>query len=157
MKLSMSIEDHEIEILIRTMKAADAGAVSLLVEQLGYQRSPDAIRSWMEGLNANAEMQAAFVACVEKQVVGWIEVSIQNRLQSPRFTLIGGLVVREESRGKGVGQMLCERAERWSLERNVKIIRLTSRQTRQDAHRFYLRAGYRLTKTSLAFEKILAE
>jgi GNAT superfamily N-acetyltransferase len=157
MKLFMSIEEHEIEVLIRTMKAADAEAVSLLAVQLGYPRSPDAIRSWMEGLDANAERQAAFVACVGNEVAGWIEVSIQNRLQSPRFTLIGGLVVREESRGKGVGKMLCEQAERWSLERQVKIVRLTSRQTRQDAHRFYLRAGYRLTKTSLAFEKILAE
>ena len=152
----MSIEDRETEVLIREMTAADAEAVSLLALQLGYQRSPDAIRDWILGLQSTVEAQAAFVVSVDGQIAGWVEVSIQSRLQSPRFTLIGGLVVREGFRGKGLGQMLCERVERWSLERQVNIIRLTSRESRQDAHRFYLRAGYRLAKTSLAFEKYLA-
>ena len=151
----MNIEDHKTEVLIREMEVADTEAVSLLAVQLGYRRPPDAIRSWIEGLESNSETQADFVACVGEQVAGWVEVSIQRRLQSSRFTLIGGLVVREGFRGKGLGQMMCERAERWSLERQVKIIRLTSRESRSEAHRFYLRTGYRLTKTSLAFEKNL--
>ena len=151
----MNIAGHKTQVLIRQMEPADAEAVSLLAVQLGYQRPPDAIRNWIEGLEENSETQAAFVACVGEQVAGWVEVSIQSRLQSPRFTLIGGLVVREGSRGKGLGRMLCERAERWSLERQLKIIRLTSRESRSEAHRFYLRAGYRVTKTSLAFEKNL--
>jgi GNAT superfamily N-acetyltransferase len=151
----MNIEGHKTRVMIRQMEPADAEAVSLLAVQLGYQQPPDAIRSWIEGLEEDSETQAAFVACVGEQVAGWVEVSIQSRLQSPRFTLIGGLVVREGSRGKGLGRMLCERAERWSLERQVKIIRLTSRESRSEAHRFYLRAGYRVTKTSLAFEKNL--
>jgi GNAT superfamily N-acetyltransferase len=155
MSLFMNIAGHKTQVLIRQMEPADAEAVSLLAVQLGYQRPPDAIRNWIEGLEENSETQAAFVACVGEQVAGWVEVSIQSRLQSPRFTLIGGLVVREESRGKGLGRMLCERAERWSLERQLKIIRLTSRESRSEAHRFYLRAGYRVTKTSLAFEKNL--
>ncbi len=155
MTLFMNIEDHKTQVLIRPMEPADAEPVSLLAVQLGYQRPADAIRNWIEGLEANADTQAAFVACVGVQVAGWVEVSIQSRLQSPRFALIGGLVVRDGSRGKGLGQMLCERAERWSLERQVKTIRLTSRESRSEAHRFYLRAGYRVTKTSLAFEKSL--
>jgi GNAT superfamily N-acetyltransferase len=153
----MNIENRETEVSVREMETVDAEAVSLLALELGYEQPPDAIRLWIQALQANGGTQAAFVVCVRNQVAGWVEVSIQSRLQSPRFTLIGGLVVREGLRGKGLGQMLCERAERWSLDRQVKVIRLTSRQTRSDAHRFYLHAGYRVTKTSLAFEKHLAE
>jgi GNAT superfamily N-acetyltransferase len=157
MGLFMDTEQQPTEILIRAMEVPDAEEVSSLALQLGYPQSPESIRHWIEGLPANREAQVAFVVCVGKLVAGWIEVSIQSRLQSPRFTLIGGLVVREGLRGKGLGQMLCERAEQWSIERHVNLIRLTSRQTRTEAHQFYLRAGYRLTKTSLAFEKTLAE
>jgi GNAT superfamily N-acetyltransferase len=156
MRLFMDTEHPHPEILVREMEVTDAEEVSLLALQLGYPQPPEAIRIWIEALPANRETQAAFVVCIGKLVAGWVEVSIQSRLQSPRFTLIGGLVVREGLRGKGIGQMLCERAERWSIEHHVKLIRLTSRQTRQKAHKFYLHAGYRVTKTSLAFEKNLA-
>ena len=151
----MDTERPLTEILIREMEGSDAEEVSVLALRLGYSQPPETIREWIEELPAKRETQAAFVACAGKLVAGWVEVSIQNRLQSPRFTLIGGLVVREGFRGKGLGKMLCERAEQWSIERRVNLIRLTSRQTRTEAHQFYLRAGYRLTKTSLAFEKDL--
>ena len=47
--------------------------------------------------------QAVFtVACSEaQQVVGWIEVSLERRLQTAPFALIGGLVVKDGVRGRG--------------------------------------------------------
>jgi GNAT superfamily N-acetyltransferase len=77
------------------------------------------------------------------------------RLQSPRFTLIGGLVVKDGVRGGGIGRRLCEEVERWSGDKGVEMVRVTSRSSREEAHRFYLRDGYRHTKTSLVFEKKL--
>ena len=145
------------KILIREMEVSDAEEVSSLAVQLGYPQPPEAIRHWIEELPANRDTREAFVVCVGKLVAGWVEVSIQSRLQSPRFTLIGGLVVRDGLRGHGLGRLLCERAERWSIEHQVNRIRLTSRQTRIEAHRFYEGLGYRVTKTSLAFEKDLAQ
>jgi hypothetical protein len=41
----------------------------------------------------------------------------------------------------------------WAWERSVQTVRVSSRSTRADAHRFYLRDGYRELKTSLVFEK----
>jgi len=109
----------------------------------------------MEG--ARVETQTAFVACVGDEAVGWIEVSLERRLQNMPFALIGGLVVRDGMRGMGIGRRLCEEAERWCVERGASTIRVTSRSTREATHRFYLRDGYGLVKTSLVFEKKLGK
>lgn len=140
-------------LLIRPIEPRDAAEVCLLVQQLGYERAQDQISIWIESLPNRAEQQSAFVACVAGEVVGWIEISIEQRLQSSPCTLIGGLVVKEGFRGQQIGLKLCERAEAWSWERGVSRVRVTSRSTRTGAHRFYLRNGYRPTKVSQVFEK----
>ncbi len=99
--------------------------------------------------------QAAFVAERNSEVVGWIEVSLEHRLQYDSRGLIGGLVVRDGLRSLGIGRRLCEVAEQWARRQGVKKMRVTSRIAREDAHRFYLRDGYRQTKISKFFEKTL--
>jgi GNAT superfamily N-acetyltransferase len=140
--------------LIRPMTAKDAEPVAELADQLGYRRSGTAVRQWLESLSDRSE-QAAFVACVGTQVVGWVEVSIQRRIQAEPFALIGGLIVSQSMRGRGIGRHLCQQAEQWGLNQKVPRVRVTSRSSRADAHRFYLRSGYSQTKTSLVFEKTL--
>lgn len=135
------------------MQPGDAEAVSALITQLGYSRSASDVREWVEQLRHDGRAQAAFVACESSDVIGWVEISIEHRLQSLPFALIGGLVVKDGARGRGVGRRLCERAETWAWEQGVETVRVTSRSTRADAHRFYLRDGYGQTKTSLVFEK----
>jgi predicted N-acetyltransferase YhbS len=138
---------------IRAMREDDAVAVSLLTTQLGYSRNADEIAEWIARLSRENAEQTAFVACVGEGVVGWIEVSVERRLQSAPFGMIGGLVVREVVRGRGIGGLLCRRAEEWVREQGLDTMRVTSRSTREDAHRFYLRDGYHEVKTSLVFEK----
>jgi GNAT superfamily N-acetyltransferase len=143
----------------------DADAVASLSVQLGYEVTSDEIRERIADLSRRENSQAVFVACIrsssrtggpdEEQVVGWIEMAVTLHLQSPPFVLIGGLVVRDGIRGLGIGRRLCEEAERWTRERGIELIRVTSRTTRADAHRFYLRDGYKETKTSKVFEKTL--
>jgi GNAT superfamily N-acetyltransferase len=142
-------------VAVRALERGDSVAVAELIEQLGYRRTAEDVLAWIE--DVRAETQAAFVACVGNEVVGWIEVSMERRLQNAPFGLIGGLVVRDGMRGMGIGRRLCEEAERWCVERGASTIRVTSRSTREDAHRFYLRDGYGLVKTSLVFEKKLGE
>jgi GNAT superfamily N-acetyltransferase len=65
-------------------------------------------------------------------------------------------VVRDGVRGLGVGKRLCAEVEEWSRGKGLAVVRVTSRSTREAAHRFYLREGYRQTKTSAVFEKVLS-
>lgn len=143
----------EESVEIREMELGDAAAVAELSRQLGYERSAEQIRAWIADAATRKGEQAAFVACVQGQVAGWIEVSIERRLQSEPFAMIGGLVVRDGERGRGIGRCLCRRAEEWAWERGIATVRVTSRSTREAAHRFYLRDGYEQVKTSLVFEK----
>jgi predicted N-acetyltransferase YhbS len=140
-------------LLIRPIEPRDAAEVCLLIQQLGYDRAQDQVAIWIESLADRADQQSAFVACVAGEMVGWIEISIEHRLQSPPCTLIGGLVVKEGFRGQQIGLKLCERAEAWSWKHGVSTVRVTSRSTRTGAHRFYLRNGYHLTKVSQVFAK----
>lgn len=142
------------ELRLRPAEARDAEAVAELAAQLGYERTPEQIREWLEAAGARGG-QAVFVAELAGEVVGWIEVALEHRLQSETFGLIGGLVVKDGLRGAGIGRRLCERAEQWSAEQGAKKIRVTSRSTREGAHRFYLRDGYQQVKVSMVFEKKL--
>ena len=144
---------NNAHFLVRSIEPRDADEVSLLIDQLGYQSSADDVLAWIEKTRLDPRSQIAFVACLGNEVIGWIEISIERRLQTPPFALIGGLVVKNELRGKGIGLGLCECAETWSWDQGVDTLRVTSRSTRTDAHRFYLRDGYREVKTSLVFEK----
>ena len=139
--------------MIRPIERRDAEEVAVLTDQLGYNRSASEIAAWIEGLLARAATQAAFVACIADEVVGWIEVSVQHHLQSAPHALIGGLVVRDGLRNRRIGLRLCEQAERWTWEHDLPVLRVTSRSTRRDAHRFYERNGYALTKLSHVYEK----
>jgi GNAT superfamily N-acetyltransferase len=147
------LAENAAEVVVRSIEPRDAQQVSLLSEQLGYQRAPEEVLAWIEHLEPGCDNQAAFVACLGSEIAGWIEVSIERRLQSPPSALIGGLVVKDGLRGRGIGRRLCEQAEAWSWEQKVSRLRVTSRSTRPEAHRFYLQDGYREVKTSLVFEK----
>lgn len=135
------------------MEPRDADEVAVLIEQLGYHRDAAEAKQWIEWMQTRRDMQIAFVACLGEQVIGWIEVSIEYRLQTPRFALIGGLVVKEGCRNQQVGLRLCERAEKWTWEQGLTALHVTSRNSRTDAHRFYLKNGYTPTKISHVFEK----
>ena len=147
----MNPSSSETELLVRPIEPRDAPAVSQLVAQLGYQRTTQQILDWIT--SADARQQAAFVACLGIEVAGWVEVSLELRLQAAPSAFIGGLVVAEGKRGQGIGRDLCHYAEQWGWEHGAERARVTSRSTRLDAHRFYTRDGYQVVKTSLVFEK----
>lgn len=140
-------------VAIREIQIQDAEAVSVLVAELGYQRSPAQIRGWIDELRRAHREGEAFVALLDGDIAGWVEISMERRLQAAAFALIGGLVVKDGLRGRGIGRQLCARAEAWAWAHGVESVRVTSRSTRADAHRFYLREGYGEVKTSLVFEK----
>jgi GNAT superfamily N-acetyltransferase len=143
-------------VLVRVISHEDAAAVADLSRQLGYEVSPDMVAEQVGSLSSRTGSQVAFVACVGTDVVGWIEAAITHHLQSPPYSLIGGLVVREGMRSMGVGKRLCAEVEEWTREKGIAVVRVTSRSSRDDAHRFYLRDGYERIKTSAVFEKVLA-
>lgn len=141
---------------VREIRLEDAAAVAELSGQLGYESSADEMRQRIEAILPLREEHLALVASLEGEVVGWIEAEVVRHLQSPPHMLITGLVVKDGLRSLGIGRRLCAEVERWSRRAGIALLRVTSRMTRERAHRFYLREGFVQTKTSAVFEKILS-
>ncbi len=140
-------------VTVRAIMREDAPAVALLSGQLGYETTSEEMRQRIEALPSD---HLALVACLNTEIVGWIEAEVAHHLQSPPHALITGLVVKDGVRSLGIGRRLCSEVERWTLQQGLDTVRVTSRSTRERAHRFYLREGYVQTKTSAVFEKILS-
>ena len=153
---AIETEPAAISLVVRSVAPEDAVAIVELSGQLGYAISVEAVTERIRILTAYPRNQAAFVACVETHVVGWIEAVIEHHLQSPPHGMITGLVVRDGVRSLGVGKRLCAEVEAWTRDNGISILRVTSRMTRERAHRFYLREGFTQTKTSAVFEKLLS-
>jgi predicted N-acetyltransferase YhbS len=146
------------QLTIRRVEPGDAEPVAALSRQLGYKATTEELRQRITKLADCEDSQAVFVACMtgeDVRLVGWIEVAITCHLQSEPFVLVGGLIVQDGLRGLGIGRQLCEEAEAWTRMKGISIVRVTSRSTRADAHRFYLTNGYTEIKTSKVFEKLL--
>ena len=149
-----AIETHSLTV--RAITLADGSAIAELSGQLGYQTSAAEMVERIRGILSLRKDHLALVACRGDEVIGWIEAELSRHLQSAPHVLITGLVVKNGSRSLGVGKRLCTEVERWTGDQGVSVVRVTSRSTREGAHRFYLREGFTHTKTSLVFEKILS-
>jgi GNAT superfamily N-acetyltransferase len=155
--MGTACQRNSSDVSIRQLAVADAEAAAELSSQLGYPCSAGELRERIEELS-RAPDRVAFAAVVDGQggqIVGWIDAAMERHLQSPASAVIGGLVVREDMRGLGVGRRLCLEVEDWARSKSVPLVRVRSQIKREDAHRFYLRDGYRKVKTSFVFEKVL--
>ena len=93
-------------ISVRPISPQDAEAAAELSGQLGYKASAETMRDRIDKLLCNGKSQAAFVACIGAEVVAWIEIAIVQHLQSEPHTVVGGLVVRDDVRSRGIGSRL---------------------------------------------------
>jgi GNAT superfamily N-acetyltransferase len=125
-----------------------------LSTELGYPVDARALLTRMQQM-AGDRNRAVLVACLDGEVVGWIDLSVEYHLQSEPAALIGGLVVAEAVRGRGIGRQLCAAAEDWACGLGIARLRVRSNAVRERAHAFYLRDGYTRVKTSAVFEKRL--
>lgn len=140
---------------VRPARTSDAAAVARLCVELGYPTTPEQASERLAYLATTAD-HAVFVAeAADSQVLGWVHVSAFRTVELGPSAQLAGLVVAADARGTGVGRVLVDAAEAWALRQGLPRIFLSSRVTRESAHRFYRHLGYRTTKTSLYFEKSL--
>lgn len=103
-------QDDDAPPLIRLAQAEDAGCIAALCEQLGYPATTDSVRERLAGIGQD-EHHAVFVAEAPGGVVGWIHVYLCPLVVVGWQAEIGGLVVDEGWRSRGVGRLLLERAD----------------------------------------------
>ena len=89
--------------IIRAITPDDAGEVTRLSRQLGYDITEDATRRNIASIN-NPAREAAWMAWQDGTAAGWIHVFSTTRIESGTSGEISGLVVNEQYRRMGAGK-----------------------------------------------------
>ena len=143
------------EFTIREAVPGDASAIGSLAAELGYPNSGDETADRLRRV-LETERQAVLVAETrELAIIGWIHVFGAVRVESDAFAELGGLVVAESSRGRGIGGQLVASADRWANDNGYHRLRIRSRIERSEAHGFFERLGFAGQKTQRVFERTL--
>jgi GNAT superfamily N-acetyltransferase len=140
-----------MQVSIREMRPEDAGTIAMLSNQLGYQLSPQETEDQIAAVLSDKD-HCAFVALAEDGILGWIHGFKAIRIETKPFIEIGGLVVDENLRGKGIGRKLVDRIQEWCVEKDINKLRVRCQTKRAGAHIFYSRLGFRETKEQKVFE-----
>ena len=139
-------------ISVRPAVRGDAGAIAVLLTQLGYPVRAEEVIVRLGRMNGLKDV-IVLVADIEEEVVGVITghvfPSIHDSLPVAQLT---SLVVNEDHRKLGVGARLTAAVEEWAREIGAARITLTSGLHRDEAHAFYKHLGYQQTGVRLAKE-----
>jgi GNAT superfamily N-acetyltransferase len=142
------------EVVVRRATPADAASVARLCVQLGYAASVDEAEARLRMIDSRPD-QLVLLAESGGAVVAWIDLHIEHSIAAGKTVQIAGLVVDENHRGSGVGRLLMRHAEEWARSNGCSSLRLRSNIIRSQAHEFYEKLGYKVTKTQKAFAKEL--
>ena len=144
------------KVEIRTASMEDAAPLAELSTQLGYPTPVRHSAARLESILRSREHRVLVACTPGTGVVGWAHVYLALRIESDPFAEIGGFVVDEHHRRRGIGRALLAAAETWVRARGVSRLRVRSRSTRGAAHAFYERLGFSRTKEQYVFDKDLA-
>jgi GNAT superfamily N-acetyltransferase len=147
-------------VLVRPMAYDDvAAAVELLRGGSLMPEFEDPTRVddyWSAVEETRRQRGDVVVAEVDGEVVGVCQVIIFQHFQHAGGWCceIESVHVRSDVRSRGIGASLLLAAEGLARDRGCYRIQLTSRNVREDAHRFYLANGY--GQTSQGFKKFFS-
>jgi len=146
----MAKPNSPVEVLI-----ADA-ATAEVVEAFGRllpQLSSSAARLTRESLPRSSARRHNTVLLARdpsagNRIIGTLTLVI-FRIPSAMRAWIEDVVVDDMARGRGVGEALTLAAVDLAKQRGAKTVDLTSRRSRQAAHRLYEKAGFHVRDTSV--------
>jgi GNAT superfamily N-acetyltransferase len=145
---------ESLAVAIRPARLTDATAFAGLATQLGYLSSPPQVEERIKAVLHDPK-HLILAADSEGRVVGWAHAYVCCLVESDTYVELGGLVVDESHRGRGIGAKLLEEVERWARQMGARTVFLRSNIIRQEAHKFYAARGYEQFKTQHAFRKPL--
>jgi ribosomal protein S18 acetylase RimI-like enzyme len=143
-----------VELTIRDARPSDAQALAILIGQLGYPTSAEAIVGRLERLLPSGTDRVV-VAELGAEIVGLacLHTSFSVAYDEPAAKL-SAIVVDELHRRRGIGEALVQEMEREAKRQGCGLIFLTTAAHRDDAHAFYERIGFE--ETGRRFAKSLA-
>jgi len=139
-----------IEVSIAT-EATDelARAFACLIPQLSGTAVPPDLQALSEIIAAPSNtVLLARDRSNGGQIIGTLTL-VMFRIPTAVRAWIEDVVVDSSARGRGVGEALTEEAVRIAQLRGVRTIDLTSRRSREAAHRLYKKVGFAVRDTNV--------
>ncbi|HEY6522641.1 MAG TPA: GNAT family N-acetyltransferase [Solirubrobacteraceae bacterium] len=127
---------------IRIAGPRDADRIAALLTQLGYPHDRDQASARLLAWAAEAQGEV-LVAETDGAAAGFAAVHRVPSFERPgAFARVVALSVDAGCRRAGVGRRLMDAVERWAAGHGCVDVEVTSRRSRDDAHRFYAALGY---------------
>lgn len=140
------------DLTIERARAEDVPAIVALLadDPLGAQREhPEDLAGYLRAFEAieTDPHQHLVVARRAGRVVGTLQLTVIPGLarHGAMRAQVEAVRVHTDERGRGLGAELMVWAEHEARRRGCSLVQLTSDATRESAHRFYERLGYRAT------------
>ncbi len=105
----------------------------------------DLFLSKVKRLQKNHNYRLMFVRDVNGSVVSILGFRVEEFLWSGLMLYVDDFATLSTARGKGFGHILMEWTMNRAKELKCEIVSLDSGYSRNDAHRFYLNHGFKLT------------
>ena len=133
-------------------------------DRLGQMRErfedplPDKYYEAFDRISSDANQELIVVETNNEEIIGTMQLSFIQYLtyQGGIRAQIEAVRIREDLRGKGIGQRMFEWAIQRSKERNAHLLQLTTDKQRPQAIRFYEKLGFKASHEGMKihFEKI---
>jgi len=145
---------EQAPVTVRPATLDDAPHVAALATQLGYPTTRDEIPARLAAVAADPHHTVQVAEC-RSDVVGWIHVYVRKTLARDGDAEIGGLIVDESYRGRGIGKRLVEQALAWARQKGCHTVIVRSNVVREDTAQFYLGLGFETIKRQAVFRRAL--
>ena len=149
----MAFKLPEQPIVLREATHQDAEAIQRLADTLGYPSATEQVAGRLRRMHSDDRHCILVAVLPGMGVVGWLHVFRHELLCTDPFAEIGGFIVDDAFRGRGIGARLIEAAEYWAKSIGSPILRVRTRLERERAHHFYYRHGFEKSKTQLVLIK----
>jgi GNAT superfamily N-acetyltransferase len=127
-------------VIIRDAVSADAAAIAVLLDQLGY---PGSTAASVSSRIADYAGGAVLVAVLSDRVIGSLSLFSLPLFERPgRLGRVTSLVVDAGVRRSGAGKALLAEAEKRAVSWGCVAMDIASSRHRSAAHAFYRAAGY---------------
>mgnify|MGYP002079739779 CR=1 FL=1 len=143
-----------MDIIIRKALLTDATLINELSKQLGYESTIEDTSYYLSSI-INLLNEEIVVAEYNSLPIAWMQLSLMLRVESGCFAEITGLVVEENYRSIGVGNLLIDYAKSWTYAKGINKLRVRTNIVRQRTHTFYERNGFTLLKEQKVYEMVV--
>ena len=140
-------------MIIRKAEEKDLPALARLAGAMGYSSNMSLVSERYKQVVSLRDNIIFVAEDQENGVIGWVHVLPRILVLTEPMAEIGGLVVDELYRRRGIATELVMEAEKWVRSHGYDKIIVRSNVKRPESHDFYQSAGYECIKEQKIYVK----